>query len=144
MCKDKLNKFHSIVPRKMQMTLEEIDSSHNYSTQAYQEDYFLAKCTKVYCVFLHKYFYTGNCTIKQSNKNDKAENVSIRYFKLEEHSECVLSLIQKDMKHYQIGYEYCWMRMIIAQKESENNYRWVTGAYEKSKVTSCKVSLEPG
>ena len=34
--------------------------------------------------------------------------------------------------------------MIIAQKESENNYRWVAGAYKKQKITSCKVSLEPG
>jgi hypothetical protein len=42
----------------------------------------------------------------------------------------MLSLIQKDKKHYRNnGYDYVWARMMVAIKDGVNGYRWIAGKY---------------
>ena len=71
-------------------------------------------------------------------------NISLRYIKLEEGSDCIFSVVQKDMKHYRGQYRYSWIRMIIAMKEGQKGYRWIGGTYKKCKIASYSCKLEPG
>ena len=85
---------------------------------------FLKKFVTVHFISLHKYFYSGFCSIRQNSstspirsKVDDNFNISLRYLKLEESSECAFSVVQKDMKHYRGHYKYSWIRMIVVMKE---------------------------
>ena len=70
--------------------------------------------------------------------------VSLRKFKVEGYGSCVLSLLQKDKKYYRNnGYEYAWMRMIIAVKDLDG-FRYIDGSYSNEKVLSVRCALNPG
>lgn len=64
--------------------------------------------------------------------------------KVDEPTQCVFTVVQKDAKHYYLGdYRYAWVRLVVAMKESDKNYRWVGGAYVKEKYANVSLWLEP-
>ena len=112
----------------------------------------MEKFVNIYFINLHKYFYTGFCTIRQSSSSsplrsfnsDDNLNVSLRYVKLEEGSDCAFSVVQKDMKHYRGQYRYAWIRMMVVMKEGDKGYRWIGGTYKKGKIATLTCRLEAG
>lgn len=63
---------------------------------------------------------------------------------MEEHTECAITVAQKDSKHYTDNYKYIWIRMLLIMKESDKNYRWIGGVYKNCKNARLSVCLEPG
>ena len=86
-------------------------------------------------------FYSLGCIIKQ-NKN----SISMRKFTVKERGfNGMLSLIQKDKKYFHNnGYDYVWSRLMVVVRDGVNGYRWIAGNYQKSKVNSVTLTLEPG
>ena len=70
----------------------------------------------------------------------------MRKFEVKERGmNCILSLVQKDRKYFHNnGYDYVWSRIMVVVKDGVNGYRWIAGQYEKSKVNSLRLSLDPG
>lgn len=54
--------------------------------------------------------------IKQSSTNK--DTMSMRTFTVGNTTCCDISLFQKDKKFFRKGYDYSWVRMIIAMKEA--------------------------
>jgi hypothetical protein len=134
------NKFYPIVPHKSVLTYEDPESEYGEKCVSHLE--FKEFFQKVYCVSLHRYFYSGFCTVKYNHRTSKSNQISLRCIVLEESTQCVISLVQKDAKHYYLGdYKYIWVRVIVVMKESEKNYRWIAGRYVNTKYTNISLSL---
>ena len=90
---------------------------------------------------INETYYSLGCVVKQ-HKN----NFSLRKFVVRERGmNCIMSLIQKDRKHYHNnGYCYVWARMMVVAKEGDLGYRWIAGKYEQAKLISVKMALDPG
>ena len=66
-----------------------------------------------------KLFDNFNFNFYNDKNNNNKNNVSIRSIKIEEPTQCVFSLMQKDAKFYYLGdYRYVWVRLIVVMKES--------------------------
>lgn len=71
--------------------------------------------------------------------------MSLRCINIEDPTQCVISLAQKDIKHYYLGdYKYTWARLIVVMKESDKNYRWIAATYANTKYVNLSMWLEPG
>ena len=73
--------------------------------------------------------FSVGCVIKQ-----QYGSFSLRTFKIDSSSQgshCVLTVSQKDKKYFRNnGYEYTWMRIILATKDIDG-YRYIAASYAK-------------
>jgi hypothetical protein len=137
------NKFYPLVPHKPLLTCE--DPDHAYAEKCFTNEEFRERFEKVYCVLLHKYLYSGSCTIKFNHGSFSDGHISLRCINVEEATQCAITLTQKDARHYyKSEYAYIWVRVLVVMKESEHNYRWIGGVYRNTKYASLNLWLEPG